>query len=425
MKSHSIFLQLWLLLLTALPAAASSFVTVSDGRLMRHGVPYRYIGTNFWYGAILGSEGQGGNRQRLCEELDRMKRMGIDNLRILVGADGQRGGRYKVEPTLQESPGVYNDTLLAGLDYLLMEMGRRDMLAVLYLNNSWEWSGGYSYYLEQVGAGRVPLPNVEGYEQYVRYAAQYAANERAHRLFEDYVRFILGRTNRYTGLPYTEEPTIMAWQICNEPRAFSREGLPAMRSWLSEVAALIRRMDARHLISTGSEGAVGCEGDYDCYEAICTDPNIDYCTIHVWPYNWGWSKADRLSDDLPRACSKTKEYIDRHLQICRRTGKPLVMEEFGYPRDGFVFTTTSPTRARDAYYRYVFSLVGTDPLFAGCNFWGWGGAVVPRHEWWQVGDEYTADPAQEQQGLYSVFASDRSTLKVIRDAIRRLPKRRP
>ena len=101
------------------------------------------------------------------------------------------------------------------------------------------------------------------------------------------------------------------------------------------------------------------------------------------------------------------------------------MEEFGYPRDGFVFTTTSPTRARDAYYRYVFSLVGTDPLFAGCNFWGWGGAVVPRHEWWQVGDEYTADPAQEQQGLYSVFASDRSTLKVIRDAIRRLPKRRP
>ena len=28
--------------------------------------PYYYVGTNFWYGAILGSEGQGGNRERLC-----------------------------------------------------------------------------------------------------------------------------------------------------------------------------------------------------------------------------------------------------------------------------------------------------------------------------------------------------------------------
>ena len=38
--------------------------------------------------------------------------------------------RTKVEPTLQEAPGVYNDTILAGLDYLLMEMGKRKMLAL-------------------------------------------------------------------------------------------------------------------------------------------------------------------------------------------------------------------------------------------------------------------------------------------------------
>ena len=69
-----------------------------------------------------------------------MKSMGIDNLRILVGADGERGVKTKVEPTLQIAPGVYNDTILAGLDYLLKEMGKRKMVAVLYLNNSWEWS---------------------------------------------------------------------------------------------------------------------------------------------------------------------------------------------------------------------------------------------------------------------------------------------
>lgn len=122
-------------------SAKSNFVQVKDGHFVRDGKPYYYVGTNFWYGAILGSEGQGGNRERLCHELDKMKEMGIDNLRILVGSDGKRGVKTKVEPTLQEAPGVYNDTILAGLDYLLMEMGKRKMVAVLYLNNSWEWSG--------------------------------------------------------------------------------------------------------------------------------------------------------------------------------------------------------------------------------------------------------------------------------------------
>ena len=133
------------------------FVRVEDGHFMRGNKPYYYVGTNFWYGAILGSEGQGGDRARLAKELDEMKRMGIDNLRILVGSDGERGVKTKVEPTLQIAPGVYNDTILAGLDYLLMEMGKRNMVAVLYLNNSWEWSGGYGFYLEHAGEGKQPV----------------------------------------------------------------------------------------------------------------------------------------------------------------------------------------------------------------------------------------------------------------------------
>ena len=115
----------------------SPFVQMKDGHFLRNGKPYYYVGTNFWYGAILGSEGQGGDRQRLIRELDNLKAMGIDNLRILVGSDGEQGVTTKVEPTLQKAPGVYNDTILAGLDYLLMEMGKRQMVAVLYLNNSW------------------------------------------------------------------------------------------------------------------------------------------------------------------------------------------------------------------------------------------------------------------------------------------------
>ena len=116
--------------------SASSFIQVNDGHFMRDGKPYHFVGANFWYGAILASEGEGGNRDRLNKELDFLKSIGVDNLRILVGSDGERGITAKVEPTLQIAPGVYNDTILAGLDYLLAEMSKRKMVAVLYLNNS-------------------------------------------------------------------------------------------------------------------------------------------------------------------------------------------------------------------------------------------------------------------------------------------------
>jgi len=405
----------------------TKFVTVKDGHFLRNGQPYYYVGTNFWYGAILGSEGQGGDRQRLAKELDLMAQMGIDNLRILVGSDGERGVTTKVEPTLQVQPGVYNDTILAGLDYLLMEMGKRKMVAVLYLNNAWEWSGGYGFYLQHAGEGKAPRPNEDGYPAYMNFVAKYATSEKAHQLFYDYVRFILSRTNRYTGVAYKDDPAIMSWQIGNEPRAFAKEALPAFEKWLAEASALIRSLDGNHLISIGSEGAWGCEGDWGCYERICSDKNVDYCNIHLWPYNWGWAKEDSLIENLPRAKENTKDYINRHLEICARLKKPLVMEEFGYPRDGFKFALGTPTKGRDGFYEYVFSLVGDNAAqggyFAGCNFWGWGGLAKPRHhEQWQVGDDYTGDPAQEAQGLNSVFAGDKSTLRVIRQQVDRMKK---
>lgn len=394
--------------------ADDAFVSCQDGGFVLNGQPYRYVGTNFWYGAILASEGQGGNRQRLCRELDKLHDLGLDNLRILVGSDGKRGVTTKVEPTLQVAPGVYNDTILAGLDYLLSEMGRRGMKAVLYLNNSWEWSGGYGYYLEQAGCGPTPRPNEAGYPAFMKHVAQFADNERAHQLFFDYVRFIIGRTNRYTGLDYRDDPAIMSWQIGNEPRAFSDEAKQPFAKWISQAAALIRELDGRHLISVGSEGIWGCEGDSALYAQISADPNVDYLNAHVWPYNWSWVRQDSLLADVDAACRNTADYIARHVAIAESLQKPLVIEEFGYPRDGFGFEPGSPTEGRDHYYDFIFSLIVDQPAVYGCNFWGWGGEARPRHEQWQVGDDYSGDPAQEQQGLNSVFDSDSTTLSIIR-----------
>ena len=100
-----------------------SFITVNDsGQFIRDGKPYYFVGTNFWYGAILGSTGRGGDRDRLARELDFLKSIGVTNLRTLVGADGPDGIKTRVEPSLQLAPGVYNDTILDGLDYFMNEL---------------------------------------------------------------------------------------------------------------------------------------------------------------------------------------------------------------------------------------------------------------------------------------------------------------
>lgn len=402
----------------------NGFVKVKDGHFERDGHPYYYVGTNFWYGAILGSEGQGGDRERLLRELDYLKSMGIDNLRVLVGSDGECGVKTKVEPTLQIKPGVYNDTILAGLDYLLMEMGKRHMVAVLYLNNSWEWSGGYGFYLEHAGEGKAPRPDDAGYPAFMRFVSRYADNEKAHGLFYDYVKDIITRTNRYTGKRYIDDTAIMSWQIGNEPRAFSDEAKQPFAKWIAEAAALIRNLDSNHLVSIGSEGKWGCEMDMNLYEQICSDRNVDYMNIHLWPYNWGWANERTLRKDLQLSCDNTKAYIDEHLAVALRLGKPLVMEEFGFPRDGFSFSQESTTSVRDSYFRYVFSLVADNATnggnFSGCNFWGWGGFAMPRHNQWEPGDDYTGDPAQEAQGLNSVFVSDTTTIEVIKEQVRRI-----
>lgn len=398
------------------------FVRVENGNFMIGDSVYRYIGTNLWYGAILGSEGRGGNRTRLNQELDLLKSHGITNLRILAGGDGEENIPSHIMPVLQTAPGEYNDTILDGLDYLMSQLEKRGMKAVIYLNNAWEWSGGYGTYLDWAGAGKTPNPAIEGYQSYMDHVAQFVKNDSAKSMAANHIRNIVGRTNRYTNEPYSESVALMAWQIANEPRAFSSDSATkkAFADWISQQAALIKSIDANHLVSTGSEGKHGCEGDFQLWENIHKDPNIDYGIIHLWPYNWAWINETNMMENVDTATMKAKEYIMPHYVSMRNAGKPLVMEEFGYPRDGFVFSPGSSTIGRDKFYEYIFTLITDEGVLQGCNFWGWGGLAQPAHERWKAWDDYTGDPAQEQQGLNSVFSQDTSTLKVISDASEKL-----
>lgn len=432
MKSIKILLILAAMIsLSSCQDKAPSFVKVENGLFVSEDdYPSHFVGTNFWYGAILGSEGVGGDRARLEAELDTLKALGMTNLRVLVGGDGPDGIPTRVSPTLQKAPGVYNDTIFRGLDYLLAEMAERNMKAVLYINNTWEWSGGYGLYLEWAGAGKALIPAESGYGPFMESVSRFVTNEKAKELFYDHVRHVVSRTNTVTGKPYKDDPAIFSWQIGNEPRCFrsDQEGREAFVDFMWETAALIKSIDPNHMVSSGSEGSWGCENDMALFEKIHSCPDIDYMNIHIWPYNWSWVRETTLKTNLGQAIANTDEYIDAHLAVAQKYGKPVVMEEFGFPRDDFKFAQGTPTTARDEYYRHVFGRIVESAeqggLFAGVNFWGWGGLAgqSDTNLYWKPGDDYCGDPAQEQQGLNSVYVGDASTIAVISEAAAAIDK---
>ena len=404
------------LIFTAGCTHKADFVRVQDGHFIRHGQVYNYVGTNFWYGPILASEGRGGDMSRLVRELDTLKALGMENLRVLVGGDGPDGVFSRVDPTLQPAPGVYNDTLLRGLDRFLVELGKRDMQAVLYLNNSWEWSGGYGQYLEWATGEKTLIPLIDGYWPFMQQMRKFQTSEPAQNLFYNHVRAIVGRTNSITGKPYKDDPAIFSWQIGNEPRCFSDDPLirDGFIGWMTETARIIKELDHNHLLSTGNEGLMGCENDPELVERVNTIPGVDYMTIHIWPYNWGWAKADSLAETLDSALARTDEYVSQHAFVALRLGLPIVVEEFGFPRDGFSESREASTSCRDRYYAHIFDLVRSKTL-DGANFWGWSGFAQPAHSQWQPGDDYCGDPAQEGQGLNGVYITD-STIEIIKQS---------
>lgn len=397
----------------------SSFVTKDGTQFMREGKPYRYIGTNLWYASILASEGEGGNRERFCKELDHLKSIGITNLRIATGPDAGSDLANPAKPYLQTAPGIFNDTILKGLDFAIAELEKRGMTAVIYLNNAWDWSGGFGFYLKQCGYGDSPNTNEDGgYNRYVEYCSNFAREPKALEMYYSYIKSIISRTNSITGRAYRDEPAIMSWQLCNEPRAFSKENKELLAKWIAKAAELIKSIDNNHLVSTGSEGYIGCEVDAELCERIHADKNIDYLTIHIWPVNWGWAPRSNPDSGIGNACTESGKYIDEHIAMAKRIDKPLVIEEFGYSRKNNISGVDIPTESRDIFYSFIFEQVKKSadekgPI-AGCNFWGWGGSGRPRDLIWKPGDDYLCDPPHEPQGWYSVFDCDTTTIDIIK-----------
>ena len=407
----------------------ADFVRVRGGRFERRGHPDPYVGANMWFGCYLADPALPGGRARLARELDRLRDVGATNIRLLAGSETSPLVAA-IPRGITRAPQDYDEVLLRGLDFCLAEMARRDMRAILFLSNYWQWSGGFAQYVRWSTGQMIPDPDkpivaLGDWHAFMQFSAQFYRTPAAVELYRDYVRQILHRKNTVNGRIYREDPAIMTWELANEPRPCADDttmerDVPIFCDWLDTTARLIKGQDENHLVCTGSEGVWGCLQKPEVFIAAHQSPAIDYVTVHVWPKNWGWLKATCLGPEFEVAAGKAHDHVEMHNAIATNTlKKPLVLEEFGLPRDYESYTFDSPTSARDEYYRRMFAQV-VESCRAGralqaANFWAWAGegraTAVPNSA-----GRFLGDPPCEPQGLNSVFNTDHTTLAVIRQA---------
>lgn len=409
------------------PVAASAFVRVDGNKFYLRGQPYRFVGANLWYAAYLGSDAADiGDRERLQKELSLLQRYGVTNLRIL-GASERSPLKNSITPAISYRGEVEREDILRGLDFTLAEMAKREMKAVIYLNNFWEWSGGMATYLSWVNGGlyldmsdpKHPWP------AFALFSAMFYQSLDAIALNNSYITQLLQRKNTVTGVLYKDDPTIMAWQLANEPRPgdgeASRKNLAPYVNWIENTAKLIKTYAPHQLVSVGSEGIMGCLDLKECYMAAHTGIGIDYATFHLWPKNWGWYDVSDPENTFPKVIARTGRYIDTHIQIANQLDMPLVLEEFGLERDLGKLAPGTEVKYRNQLLRYVYARINDSahaggPL-VGSNFWAWGGFGKAMHSdaKWREGDKsFVGDPPQEQQGLNSVYATDIETLDILK-----------
>ncbi|CAO3683008.1 unnamed protein product [Umbelopsis ramanniana] len=373
----------------------------------------------------------GGNRTRLENELAHLQSIGIDNLRIMAASEGPDDQPFRMRPSLMPSPGIYNEHILAGLDFLLDALDRHSMTAVVTLNNYWHWSGGFAQYVSWAdNDSDIPYPpswipnpvnnySTGSYDEFYDYAYRFydddTVSSAANQLFKNHIDTIMMRRNSISGKLYNEDPVIMAWEIANEPQL-------APKKWTSEIAKFIRQRSPYQLVTAGIEGKYGFEDFWNTHSSS----DIDYTTCHLWVENWGiYNASDSSSSNLQSALDYADSFVSNCSGWAVGMGKPMVLEEFGMARDAWLdpsiplykYNPGTATTNKDTYYQHLFRLIqklASHGASAGANFWAYSGEGYPSDSPNSFDMVWIGDPQHEPRGWYGVYQND-TTISVIKE----------
>ncbi|HYO93876.1 MAG TPA: cellulase family glycosylhydrolase [Polyangiaceae bacterium] len=260
-----------------------------------------------------------------------------------IDGDGTKDGVYfrYWDPVTQQPVVNLGENGLQRLDYVLTKAREHGVRLILVLTNNWREFGGMDQYVTWYKA---------------QYHDEFYTHPGIRKAYKDYASLLINRKNTLDGTLYKEDPAIFAWELANEPRCRNGDKLDRMSGWdkttmvrwADEMSSAIRAEDPNHLIAVGDEGFLSGGGagwlyeatDGVDHEALSSLPNIDFATFHLYPDNWGLGYKQGY------------HWIEEHIRVARRIGKPTMLEEYGtlVKRDPKSFAITRGWQRRETAY---------------------------------------------------------------------------
>lgn len=300
------------------------FIQRADGELQMHGRTFRFGGSNNYYLMYK-------SKAMVDDVLETAAANGFSVLRMWGSLDiGNQDGSNSIHG---KADGVYfqywdgaapayndGEDGLQHLDYVLYKARQQRIHLVIPLINNWSAFGGMDQYVRWFGG---------------QYHDQFYSEVTIRAWFKNWIAHLLNRINTYTGVAYKDDPTIMTWELANEPRCIGSGAYPrsaacntqTLLAWADDISTFIKSIDKKHLVSAGDEGFYCIPGTTDwtenCNEgvdtvALASLPNMDVLSYHLYPDHWGKSAAWGT------------QWITRHIQEARLIGKPAMLGEFGW-----------------------------------------------------------------------------------------------
>jgi mannan endo-1,4-beta-mannosidase len=265
-----------------------NLITVSNGRFRDNGSVFKIVGANNYYMAFT-------TPAMRAAVIAAAKIIGLNVLRSPAFLDAPwRGACFQSWDPATNRPEVNTgENGLQRLDHLIADAEQAGIRLLLPLVNHWPDFGGMDQYVSWFGAA--------SREDFYRHPG-------IREAYKSYVSQILNRENTVTGRLYKDEPSILAWELANEPRCAT----PAVLiEWVLEMSRWIKQNDRSHLLAVGDEGHIT--------EPFLQIPEIDFGTFHLYPE--AWKKRDPIAFGL--------RWIAQHLEAGRNVGKPMLLEEYG------------------------------------------------------------------------------------------------
>ncbi|KAJ3680959.1 hypothetical protein LUZ60_015448 [Juncus effusus] len=296
-----------------------SMVERNETQLLTNNSPFIIHGFNTYWLMVFAVDKS--TQHKISDVFAEAKSAGLNTCRTWAFNDGQWRA-------LQISPYNYDEEVFKGLDFVVSEARRHKIRLILCLCNNWEDYGGKSQYVKWAKELGLDLNSDD----------DFFCDETIKDYYKSFVKAVLMRVNTITNIAYKDDPTILAWELINEPRCPSDPSGDILQAWIEEMAAHIKCIDPVHLVGVGLEGFYGpstpelvelnpneyCGTDGTDFIRNHMVEGIDFASAHI--YSDVWLDHSNEEDHL----KFVQTWMDSHITHSKDLlNKPIIFSEFG------------------------------------------------------------------------------------------------